>query len=262
MKKINLLFTLFIALLVMFSSCKPDDKNDTPNPTNNTPTGNVTVKVNHTFGAAAFDFTSTFKNPSDNTEDMTFSSIQYILSNFELQTTDGTWVPVPESYYYINGKQSQSLSFTLKDVKIQDYKAVRFLIGVDSTRNVSGAQTGGLDPATGMFWSWNTGYIFFKVEGDCPQLTTPFGSSNFVYHIGGFNGQYNALVWAEASFGSKTLSVKSGSNTLLLKADVEEVFKKPIAFELTNTPQITLNGPEAVAFALNYADMFSVTDIE
>ncbi len=262
MRKRNPLFTLFIASLVVLAGCKPDDRNDTPNPTNNTPTGKVVVKVNHTFGTAAFDFTSTFKNPSDNTEEMKFSTIQYIVSNFKLQTTNGDWVAVPESYFYINGKQSQSLSFTLKDVKIQDYKAVRFLIGVDSTRNVSGAQTGGLDPATGMFWSWNTGYIFFKLEGDCPQLITPFGSSNFVYHIGGFKGQYNTLVWAEASFGSKILSVKDGSNTILLNADVEEVFEKPIAFELTNTPQITLSGPEAVAFALNYADMFSVTNIE
>jgi hypothetical protein len=261
MKKISLLYILF-ALLVGFSSCKDDDKTETPQPGNATTTGNVTIKINHTFGTAPLDFTTTFKNPSDSSEDMTFSTLQYILSNFQLEANDGTWYDVPETYFYINQKSTQSLSFQLKDVKIQDYKTLRFLIGVDSTRNVSGVQTGGLDPATGMFWSWNTGYIFFKIEGDCPQLTVPFGSSKFIYHIGGFKGQYNALLTANIPFGANTLSVKEGSNIINLQGDVKEVFEKPIPFQLTKTPQITLSGTQAVAFALNYVDMFTLKSIE
>jgi hypothetical protein len=42
------------------------------------------------------------------------------------------------------------------------YNRLSFVIGVDSARNVSGAQTGALDPANGMFWTWNTGYIMAK----------------------------------------------------------------------------------------------------
>jgi hypothetical protein len=262
MKKINLLYILFVGALFTFSSCKNDDKTETPQPTNTNTTGNVTIKINHTFGAVPLDFTTTFKNPSDSTEDLTFSTLQYILSNFKLEGNDGVWYDVPETYFYINQKNAQSLTFELKDVKIQNYKSMSFLIGVDSARNVSGVQSGGLDPSTGMFWSWNTGYIFFKVEGDCPQLTVPYGSSKFIYHIGGFKGQYNSLLSAYIPFGANVLSVKEGSNIINLKGDVKEVFEKPIPFHLTKTPQITLSGTQAVGFALNYVDMFTLKSIE
>ncbi|WP_316930094.1 MbnP family protein, partial [Hymenobacter sp. IS2118] len=42
----------------------------------------------------------------------------------------------------------------LKDIPVGDYQSVSFTVGVDSARNVAGAQTGALDPNNGMFWTW------------------------------------------------------------------------------------------------------------
>jgi pyruvate/2-oxoglutarate dehydrogenase complex dihydrolipoamide acyltransferase (E2) component len=74
-------------------------------------------------------------------------------------------------------------------VPVGTYTAIEYTIGVDSTRNVSGAQTGALAPSNGMFWSWLTGYIFIKAEGTSPES----GASNgeFKYHIGGFKNENN-----------------------------------------------------------------------
>ena len=51
-----------------------------------------------------------------------------------------------------------------------NYNSLSFLLGVDSMHNVSGAQTGALDPANDMFWTWNSGYVMAKMEGASPRL--------------------------------------------------------------------------------------------
>ncbi len=74
------------------------------------------------------------------------------------------------------------------------------MIGVDSLKSISDVaqRTGVLDPASygtdNMYWSWNAGYIFFKLENlfgnSTPQgkSTTPTKNLN-QFHIGGFGGK-------------------------------------------------------------------------
>ncbi|MGI9191389.1 MAG: MbnP family protein [Chitinophagaceae bacterium] len=46
------------------------------------------------------------------------------------------------------------------------YKIMRFYLGIDKDRNHSGAQDGDLDPLYNMIWTWSTGYLFMKHEGN------------------------------------------------------------------------------------------------
>jgi hypothetical protein len=70
------------------------------------------------------------------------------------------------------------------------------MVGVDSLRSTMDItkRTGVLDPAnlTGtdkMYWNWNTGYIFWKLEGTSPQAPVdPSGNRNFRFHIGLYGG--------------------------------------------------------------------------
>ena len=110
------------------------------------------------------------------------------MSNISLSNDDGsTTYEFPNSYYLVDATNAASLNIDLEDVPNGDYTKVNFMIGVDSTRNVSGAQEGALDVANGMFWSWNMGYIFMKMEG------TVQDSIDFRYHIGGFNWNANNI---------------------------------------------------------------------
>jgi len=59
-----------------------------------------------------------------------------------------------------------------------------FTIGVDASQVDEGAQTGPLDPAKGLFWSWNSGYIFMAIEGVSPASTET--DEAFQYHVGGY----------------------------------------------------------------------------
>ncbi len=49
-----------------------------------------------------------------------------------------------------------------------------------------------LDPTKGMFWTWNSGYLSFKIEGYSPVSTQP--AHIIAYHIGGYRSAYNT-VW-------------------------------------------------------------------
>lgn len=102
-----------------------------------------------------------------------------------MQTTDKKNIPELNSYHLINEEGTASKSFSFFVMPTQ-YNSLSFLIGVDSLKNVSGAQTGGLDPLNGMFWTWNTGYIMFKMEGNSPSSSVV--NNKIEYHIGGFSG--------------------------------------------------------------------------
>jgi hypothetical protein len=78
------------------------------------------------------------------------------------------------------------------------------MFGVDSLRNVSGAQTGALSTVNGMFWSWNTGYIMMKAEGISPNSS----SDSFAFHLGGFQG-------ANSVVKTKTFNLSTLANSVV-----------------------------------------------
>src|SRR5690349_15893494 len=86
---------------------------------------------------------------------------KYYISNISLVRADHLVFTEPESYHLISHFEGKE-RFTVKNIPKGDYVAVRFTIGVDSARNVSGAQTGDLDVSNNMFWDWDTGYLFYK----------------------------------------------------------------------------------------------------
>lgn len=65
------------------------------------------------------------------------------------------------------------------------------LFGVDSLLQVSGVQSGALDPLKGMYWTWQTGYIQFKMEGILSKDTLGEGLIPIQLHLGGFQGESN-----------------------------------------------------------------------
>ena len=64
--------------------------------------------------------------------------------------------------------------------------------------NVSGALSGALDPTKGMYWSWQSGYINFKLEGYKNNTVTK--DEFFQFHIGGYVTPFNSI----QSFSFKT----------------------------------------------------------
>src|SRR6185312_7848079 len=95
------------------------------------------------------------------------------------------------TYHLIDFSDSASTTVPLR-VPEGVYDEIHFLLGVDSIEQTGGAQTGALDPARGMFWTWNTGYLSLKLEGTSPDSKEPFHA--FSYHIGGYRFP-NRAIW-------------------------------------------------------------------
>ena len=84
------------------------------------------------------------------------------------------------SYRLIDFKNLNSLNFSINS-NLSYASYVRLTLGVDSTTNATGVHCCALDPANGMYWSWQSGYIQFKLEGKEKN------GQQLNLHLGGFS---------------------------------------------------------------------------
>jgi len=112
-----------------------------------------------------------------------------------------------------------------------------------------------------MFWAWNTGYIFLKLEGHSTASTSP--SHIFEYHIGGYKQPNNCIRKINLDF-AKQDGIKltaSKNSTITIKADASEVLKTPTLVDFSKLSSVS-DFHNATTIADNYADMFSIMKIE
>lgn len=202
--------------VLLLAACKKDDPAPPAPPSTTPTTGSVKVDFNFVFGMSMlpFELNQEYTHPMTG-DQLTFNEYRFYLSNVGLRRADGSWWNEEESYRIVNAADATGRSFTIDDVPAGNYTAMRYTLGVDSTRNVSGAQTGALSPTNGMFWSWNTGYIMLKVEGLSPQ--SPNGG--FSFHLGGFSGANSVITPLETDLAGNTLSVGSGTPVVKFNAN-------------------------------------------
>ena len=248
MKKI-----LAIALMaaVSFTGCKDenDTNNDNNNNDNNNPVlGNIEIHMDHVWGMmqSSFALDSEIVHPmSDDT--MTFSTFKYYVSNVKLIEDDGTIWEHPESYFLVDLSATDGNVLSIGDVPAGNYTEFQYTLGVDSARNVSGAQTGALSVANGMFWSWNTGYIMIKAEGTSPQLD----GGMFKYHLGGFSGENNVVAEKSVDLTGNEVVVGDGTTSEIhLIANPAKLFHT--YGSVTNGAMIMMPGANATTMANDF----------
>lgn len=247
MKKQGLLFLMLLQIVACTK--KPDTVVDS------TPKGKITITIENYAGNELLKLNDTwYKNEYG--DSLQFTIYNYFISNIKLTKSDGTVYAEDESYHLVMQSDISSKTFTINNVPLGLYKSVSFIIGVDSARNVTGAQTGSLDPNTGMFWDWNTGYIMAKMEANSPQ--SPTGKA--IYHTGGFSGTNNSL--RNVLFNNVNINVASNSNSKIhMKSNALEWFKTPQTISVKNMPTFgSATGIKIIAD--NYADMFSIDHID
>ena len=109
--------------------------------------------------------------------DLTFSDAEMALDERSYAT------------FLIDMEDTVSLQRSFRTSKEASYNEFSFSLGIDSVTQNSGAKGGELDPTRGMYWSWQSGYINFKLEG---ILNTKV-QQPFQFHVGGYSGNLNAL---------------------------------------------------------------------
>lgn len=171
----------------------------------------------------------------------------------------GTAKPVNKNDYFLIDFADSARSTISLYLAPGEYNSLEFLLGVDSIRNVSGAQTGALDPAKGMFWTWNSGYVMAKLEGSSPASNQP--GHAIAYHIGGYKGENNVTEKISLSFPAALATGQGSSSRLIIDADVNAWFSGPHDISIKNIPACTTPGKLAKSIAENYAGMFTVAQV-
>ena len=194
---------------------------------------------------------------------------QYTVSNFKfylcqvdlLNTESGSSYRLNKDDYFLVDFGNPASSRIVLSAIPSTYNRIAFTIGVDSIRNVSGAQTGALDPARGMFWTWNTGYIMAKLEGNSIVSNQP--NQVFEYHIGGFSGSDNVVQKVSLIFplNSSVGFQPERSTQMTIAANVNAWFSGANPTSIAISPVCTTPGTLAKNIASNYANMFEVLNI-
>jgi len=184
-------------------------------------------------------------------EPFTVRQLRYYIHRLSYTDDKGINYTTSEAYYLVDEADSSSKIIYLP-APAGALISIRFTLGVDSIDNTSGAQAGALDPVKGMFWTWNSGYIFAKLEGRSDSSHAP--GHYMSYHVGGFKPSQNALreIKLAATPGSSTTSMT------VIQADVLAWFHGAHRIAISQSPVCHEPGATALQLADNYSAMFTL----
>lgn len=243
-----------VALLsITMVACGDDDDNDniTPTPTPEQK-GTVTLNYTHVWGNAGsaspeLQLNTQLIHPGTK-DTITVTKFKYYVSNLRFEKDGGEeWVE-PESYRIVDVTDNALVALEIGNVPAGNYSSMSFIVGVDEERNYSGAQDGALSPTNGMFWDWNTGYIFLKVEGESPQ------HGGFQYHVGGFEGANNAIRTVSVSFSNGLTVGDNTTSNVNMYVNTARVWHGGLKVEDLGT--FMMPDPRAVNIADNFQNAF------
>lgn len=263
-KKLSMaLFSLTIVLLFTVGSCKKDNVDELISANE---TGSLKIEFDHLAGGSSLVLGNNYVNAAGET--MNFSMFNYYVSNFSLVKSDGSVYTIPkdECYFLIKEEGGENTEIELKNIPAGEYKEIRFLLGVDSLKSIAPAseRTGVLDPAgdgAGMYWMWNSGYIFVKVEGTSPQapLDSASNSNKFRYHIGLFGGYSSPTLNNLRTITLNSSDVAQVSKDITpschVTVNILQMFTSPTNISVAAQPTIMVDSASAI-IANNYQDMF------
>ncbi|OIN59134.1 hypothetical protein BLX24_12730 [Arsenicibacter rosenii] len=235
------------------------------------PTGRVRVTFDNVVGDKDLVLnTGTYTNSSNET--FSVSLFNYYVSNIKLLKADGTSFTVPQdsSYFLIRESQPATQTISVGQIPYGEYTGMEFMVGVDSLRNTMDVskRTGVLDPvgghSGGMYWDWNSGYIFLKLEGSSPQAVETAGT--FMYHIGLFGGYQaktlNNLRTVRVSFtNTKAVVGQNLTPAVQIRTDVATIFDGATKISIAQHPDVMVSDFSAT-IANNYSQMFRFVNLQ
>ena len=187
---------------------------------------------------------------SNDKDSIQITTLKFYISGIELYKEGSLVWKEKNSYHLIDASEENSLSMPLSVPAAISYDRFSFNLGIDSTTNMMGVQGGDLDPMRGMYWTWQSGYINFKLEGSSPLCNTRHHA--FEFHIGGYHYPYNTLQRISLTIDKKNKEIAVIVNLKELLASLN----------LAKTNQIMTPGKEAVWIAEKANDCFRIITLD
>ena len=117
--------------------------------------------------------------------------LRFYLSNFVFLKNGAPVFEAKNSYHLLDLEDESSLELKFKGLGELDFDQVVFNLGIDSLTHVAGVMGGDLDPTKGMFWTWQSGYVNFKMEGEYGKCPTQ--NHAFQFHLGGWQAPFQSV---------------------------------------------------------------------
>jgi len=208
-----------------------------------------TIQFIHKVGVDTLQLQQEYTNSFD--EKFSINRFKYYVSNIQINNQNVN--EFVNKYYLIDEADSSTKTISFS-THFNEITSISFVLGVDSIKNVSGVQTGVLDPINGMFWTWNSGYIMAKLEG--VSTSAKVAGNLFSHHVGGYK-------WNENTVRKITLSIpkinQQKQQNLAINVDVLKWFQSAHSIQISSHPICHSTGNLAMQIADNYATMFSIS---
>ncbi len=188
-------------------------------------------------------------------ESYSITRLKYYISNISLAAK--TTIDWGNSVFLVDA----SVKDTIKMPALPGvYSKLIFSLGVDSLLNCSGAQAGALDPLNGMFWTWNSGYVFFKLEGFSASSTADL--HRIEHHIGGYRGPYKAERKIVLQLNEPLVVNENSRHTINIQVNLDAYWQGINEIKIADHALVMIPGELAKKSADNFPAMFSIISIQ
>jgi hypothetical protein len=209
-----------------------------------------------------------------------FTTLKFYLSETALIDTLGAAIPLEGESHLHKGQHGTTPNIWMVDFSDAEfvangyfsvhvkgnpgkYRGIKFSVGVPydlNHRDVS-TQDPPLGPNSGMYWAWNPGYIFHKMEGKVDSAGTP---RDFLYHLGLDHRKATITLASLSGTVTEFVVSETGPNVFSIDVDYSKLFTPGLngaALQLRQNPSERVHhvGPEALAdrIFLNTTKMFT-----
>ena len=238
---------LFILVLVIgivgLSSC------GSPKPNNQ---GKLVIKFNPMMGSNTITLKQVY--PCLDGNNYNFQDFKFFLSHIKLMYTNGDSVEVePMAYFSLDDPACMSISIS---APAGSYKGIRFNIGLDPTQDAMPQNmadtTNPLSYSHYMTWGDTAKkFVFTYVDGYADNTSSP--QASFEYHVG------TTPYYTTAPVLAKNFSVTGGTQTLVLNAQMQNIFYGSSSSINVATQNYTETGSSNDPLAFQFINDFSQT---
>jgi hypothetical protein len=223
------IFTIFFIPIYIFTFAQKNEYSIEFAPTFN----NLPVELNKYYG---------FQNDS-----IKISTLKFYVANISFYENNRLVETVSKKYHLIDLENPETTSIKIVRTNSKASNSISLNIGIDSLTNVAGALGEDLDPTKGMYWTWQSGYINLKLEGQ--SKICPSRNNLFNFHIGGYQYPYNSI--QKLNFFIKD------SKRIVFHLDISKLLN---GVQLNEVYEIMSPGKKALNFAQLFANSINVME--
>lgn len=180
-------------------------------------------------------------------DSIALQQLRFYLGQFTF-SNKGKTVFQDTAYHLVDLEEDHTQAIVFDFPQKMRFDRIAFNFGVDSLTTASGAMGGDLDPTKGMFWTWQSGYIHFKMEGFSKKSSGRNGL--FQFHLGGYLPPFQTLQRVYVD-----VERRKGDTHFELVFDLAALFREA---NWTKFHNIMSPGAEAVRLSGILAKSFSV----